>query len=217
MFEDDSDCYRFIFQMHAANIGRPAPNSGRRNIRRIVKKLFQGKKPKPLYIEKEHEPLVHILDFALVMNHYHFYLLPNVTDGIVPFMQRLNLGFAKYFNLKHKRKGSLFSGPYKTRLVDGQTHSDTVQRYISIINPLDIHKPNWRERGLTDAEKALEFLKEYEFSSFPDNIGQRESLFLAPQETREEYNLVQGDMFLDAARHFLQDRATRSYLAFSFE
>ncbi len=217
IFENDSDCCRFIFQMYAANLGKPAPNTSRRNLKIAVKRLFQGKKLSKLYIKKEHKPLVHILDFSLVKNHYHLYLLPNITNGVIPFMQRLNLGFAKYFNLKHDRQGALFAGPYKTRLVEGETHSDTVHRYVSVINPLDIFQPDWREYGLRRPEEALVFLKEYKFSSFLDNIDQRSSRLLAPNKIREKYNLDHGGIFLDTIKYFLKERATRSYLAFSLE
>ncbi|MDI6602798.1 MAG: hypothetical protein QME57_01600 [Patescibacteria group bacterium] len=68
--------------------------------------------------------------------------------------------------------------------------SDAVSRYVSIINPLDVFQPGWRERGLKDWKKAFDFLKEYEFSSFPDKIGLRKSKILAEKEILEKNILL---------------------------
>ena len=216
-FDDEGDCYRFIFQIYAANIGRPAPNARRYDAKKAGKLLLQGKKLGKHYITGRHKPFVHIFDFALVKTHYHFYLVPNIDNGVMPFMHKLNLGFAKYFNMKHERKGTVFSRTYKARMVHGQGHSDTVRQYVSVINALDIFQPKWRKTGLSNSAKALEFLKTYPFSSFLDNAGKRNAKFLAPEDIREKFGLIQGEKFLNAAEYFLKDRGTRPYMAFAFE
>jgi len=217
IFQNDSDCHRFIFQIQASNIGNPAANANRYNIKKAAQQLLQGKELDERYIINRHKPFVHIFDFALVKTHYHFYLASNIDNGVIPFMHKLNMSFAKYFNVKHERKGAVFSGTYKFRTVHGSVHSDTVRQYVSIINSLDIFQPKWREAGITEPEKALEFLKTYTFSSFQDNIGERNAKFLAPKNIKEKFGLIQGEKFLNASEYFLKKRAIRPFLTFVFE
>jgi len=211
IFENEDDCYRFVFQAQAANFGVPALNTRRLDLQTAIKELLRGKKLPPGYINKKHDPFVHIIDFCLVVNHYHFYLIPNITNGIIPFINRLNLGFAKYYNLKYKRKGTLFSGRYKRRHIDNQVYSDAVKRYISIINPLDVFQPGWREKGLKNKEGALSFLKNYEFSSFLDNIGQRQAGILAPEAILSKYKIGEKEDYQNFAVNFIQNRSSGPY------
>src|SRR3989344_4813091 len=108
IFIEEADCYRFIFQMYAANIGKPNLNLRRLNVVKTAQALLRGEEISDDFIIKEHPPLVHILDFCLNVSHYHFHLLPTSENSISLFMRKLNVGFAKFFNLKYGRKGSLF-------------------------------------------------------------------------------------------------------------
>src|SRR3989344_1158813 len=209
IFVEDADCYRFIFQMQAANIGKPAINLRRANVVNFAKALLCGDETTDNLITKEHDPLVHILDFCLNVTHYHFYLLPTSENSMSLFMKKLNGGFAKYFNLKYNRKGTLFGSRYKSIPIETDFQLDAIGRYISIINPLDIYQYGWRENGLTDKEKALEFLKNYQFSSFPDKIGQRKSKILATEELLQKYSLNENSYkdYGDFIKDFLEERA----------
>jgi len=210
IFKRKNDCYRFIFQIYAANFGNPGPNLSRQDIQKAARALLQGKDIVKNLVINLGSPLVHILDFALVMNHFHLYLMSSIENGIPLFMQKLNLGFARYFNLKHGRRDALFASRYKNILVKTDFQSDAVSRYISIINPLDVYEPGWRIGGLKDLEQALRFLKNYEFSSFPDKIGARSSKILAPKQVLEKYSFMGApgneSQYLDFAKDFLKQK-----------
>lgn len=210
IFQHKDDCYRFIFQIYAANFGSPGSNLRRRDVKKAAQTLLRGENILPNLVINLHEPFVYILDFALVMNHFHFYLMSNIENGVPFFMQRLNAGFAKYFNFKYQRRDTLFGNRYKSILVKKDFQSDAVSRYISIINPLDIYEPGWRIGGLRDWEQALKFLKNYEFSSFPDKIGIRNSKILAPKEILEKYSFIGAPgnelEYLDFAKDFLKEK-----------
>ena len=207
ILNDENDCYRFIFQINAANLGRPNYNLHRMDIIKCAKSLLRGEKVSDKFIIKEHSPLVHILDFAFNVTHYHFHLLPTGRGSLSEFMYKLNMGFAKYFNLKHNRKGSLFGGRYKSVPIETDFQLDAVGRYVSIINPLDVYQPGWREKGLKDPQKAFEFLKNYQFSSFPDRIRKRKSSILAPEEILEKYCLKENSKedYISFTKDFLSD------------
>lgn len=218
IFKTEEDCYRFVFLFYAANFGRRNPNLRGKDLIRAGQALLQGEKIPPQFIIKEHLPLVHLLDFSLVVNHYHFYLVPNVENSIPSLMQKLNNGFAKYLNLKQGRKGALFGSRYKGISVKTEFQSDAVSRYVSVINPLDVFQPGWRERGLENWERAYEFLENYRFSSFPDKIGKRNSQILAPKEILEKYSFQSENKeeYKDFTEEFLKQRLT-SFHSFFLE
>jgi len=190
IFENEENCYRFIFHFWAANHGRRNPKIRGRDIIKAGQALLEGEEIPSKFIIEAHPPLIYLLDFSLVINHVHLYLTPNVENSVPALIQRSNNGFAKYFNLKHNRKGTLFGDRYKSVLVGTEFQSDAVSRYVSIINPLDVFQPGWRENGLKNWEGAFDFLKNYQFSSFPDKIGKRNSLILAPKEILERYSIL---------------------------
>lgn len=206
IFEKEEDCYRFLFQIYAANVGKPGLNLWKKDIIKVAKALLEGEEVSSKFILKEYPPLVYILDFSLVVTHDHFYLVPSQENGVPLFMKKLNGGFAKYFNLKYGRKGALFGSRYKSIPVKTESQSDAVSRYINIINPLDVFQPNWREKGIENWQEAYKFLESYQFSSFPEKIGKRNSKIVAPQEIRERYGLklVNKEEYIQFAKEFLQ-------------
>ena len=60
-------------------------------------------------------------------------------------------------------------------------------RYVNVKNVLDVYQPGWQEKGLKDEKEAFKFLNKYQFSSFPDLFGKRNSKILAPRSVLEKY------------------------------
>lgn len=89
-------------------------------------------------ITKEGEGLVDILCYCLMNNHVHLLLKENVEGGISAYMQRLLTSYAKYFNMRSERSGSLFVNPFKAVLVDADEQFLHVTRYIHL-NPFVAH------------------------------------------------------------------------------
>lgn len=163
IFLDDHDRLRFMHDLFEFNDEHPALNLH----------YFFGKS---IDIERQYERgrrvLLDILAFAVMPNHYHMLVQPK-SDGAIPlFMKKLNMGYAKYFNEKYKRKGTLFQGRYKAVLVEDEAHFIHLPYYIHL-NPLDMNFPEWRERVLRNPHKALKFLEEYRWSSHLDYLGKR--------------------------------------------
>jgi len=217
IFKVIEDCYRFIFQIYAANVGKPARNLRVEDVIKTAKAILEGEKISPRFITTEHPPFVSILDFSLVINHYHFYFFPNAENIIPLFMKKLNGGFAKYLNLKYSRKGALIGGRYKSILIKSQFQGDAVSRYVSIINPLDVYQPNWRKDGLKNEKEALRFLEEYPFSSFPDKIGKRKSKILAPKEILKRYSFISSSQNKEVYLNFIKEFLKQSSLPFFLE
>lgn len=208
IFKREENCYRFIFQIYAANVGKPNFNLHRKDVIKAAQTILNGEEPSSKFVIKEHPPLVHLFDFVLPITHFHLYLLPKSKKTLALFMQKSKGGFAKYFNLKNLRQGTLFAGPYKSIQIESQTQSDAVIRYIAIINTLDVYQPGWREEGLRDWKGAYNFLVNFQFSSFPDRMGKRRAKILAPPEIYEKYSLTMGGEkeFKKFTENFLKEK-----------
>ena len=84
-------------------------------------------------------------------------------------------GYARYFNERHGRRGTLFQGRTKKILIARQEHFLYILHYIHL-NSLDYLSgaKKWRERDkgvLSDIPKVLEYLRKYRWSSYPDYSG----------------------------------------------
>ncbi|OGN00807.1 MAG: hypothetical protein A3I26_00675 [Candidatus Yanofskybacteria bacterium RIFCSPLOWO2_02_FULL_43_10] len=164
IFEDKQDYFRFIHDLYEFN-DQERVETTFRDFRDYgadgkIAKINRGAR----------KLLVDILAFCLMPNHYHLMLSPRIENGISIFMQKLNMGYAKYFNQKNKRVGVLFQGPYKKIPVTNETHFLHLPFYIHF-NPLDLSFPEWRENKISNPEGALNFLKPYRWSSHLDYLG----------------------------------------------
>lgn len=209
IFRQKEDCYRFIFQFHATNLGKRGFNVRVKDAVKAGQALLSGDSIPQNFIIKEHSPIAHLLDFSLIMNHYHFYLLPNIDNAVPIFMQKLNNSFAQSFNLLHQRKDAVFGSRYKGVVAEDELQSGAISRYVSVINPLDIFQPGWRETGLKNSKEALNFLENFEFSSFPDKIGKRKSQILAPEKVLEQYDPFWGrnEEYKHFVKEFLKEKS----------
>ena len=176
IFLDKQDYFRFINSLAEFNDIKPALPS---NIRYLLRNPSQTTS---LDIEKrldvvnlnnlnrEKEPLVEILAFCLMPNHYHLLARQLIDGGVVKFMKKLGSGYANYFNLKRKRVGPLFQGRFKAILVDKDEYLQYLSLYIHL-NPLDLTSPEWRDSKIYNLQKTLDFLTNYQWSSYLDYMG----------------------------------------------
>ena len=105
-------------------------------------------------------------------NHYHILVSPIQEDSndLSRFFTKLNVGYAKYFNIKYDRKGALFETRFKRIEVNSESHFIHLPYYIHS-NPLDMTDHDWRKRRVENATAALEFLENYSWSSHKDYLG----------------------------------------------
>ncbi len=75
-----------------------------------------------------------VFAWVLMTNHFHLYLRtpqPNLSAG----MHDLNSGYASLFNRRHRRVGALYQGRFKAILVEDDSHSWELSRYVHL-NPV---------------------------------------------------------------------------------
>lgn len=102
---------------------------------------------------------VEILAFCFMPNHIHLLIKEVKEKGISTFMSNLQNSYAKYFNVRTDRDGSLFKTMFKATLIETDDQLIHVARYIHL-NPVTA----FILRDITQLEN-------YPWSSFSIYIG----------------------------------------------
>jgi putative transposase len=163
---DDQDRARFIHDLFAFNDQQHIVNFKLPDRQKHVR-------PRKL--------LVHLHAFCLMGNHYHLLVSEAMPGGISAFMKKLNMGYSRYFNEKYQRSGALWQGKFKKKLIERDAHFLYIPYYIHL-NPLDFYMPDWREGKVKDVKKALEYLRNYRWSSHLDYAGEKNFPSLTERE-----------------------------------
>ena len=176
IFLDDKDRERFVKLIYLCNSSTRI--DFRDDIIRMKIDAFEFDRGKPI---------IAIGAWVLMPNHFHLYVtVPRgyqvsaasaSTDkkeksNISYFVERLCKSYSKYFNAKYKRTGTLFEGKFKTVHIDNNYQAKYLFSYIHL-NPVKLIQSDWKEKGITDVKKALLFLDDYTWSSYPDFVGKK--------------------------------------------
>ncbi|OGF63988.1 hypothetical protein A2Z53_02105 [Candidatus Giovannonibacteria bacterium RIFCSPHIGHO2_02_42_15] len=124
----------------------------------------------PNLIKFKPKPLVDVLCYCLMPNHYHLLVRQKIDNGIPKFLHKLQMGYSKYFNTLHDRSGNLFQGAYKAVEINNDSQFKYIPLYIHM-NPLDLVEGEWKENGIKDIKKGINFLKEYKWSSLRNYVN----------------------------------------------
>ena len=95
------------------------------------------KEIKQIYVSeyKSRDPSVEIYAFALMPNHFHLLIKQTAELGIEKFISNFQNSYAKYYNTKFQRNGSLFQKPFKAKRITSDEEFLHVSRYIHL-NPV---------------------------------------------------------------------------------
>ena len=159
IFTSKKEYERFIALLYVSNSNTPIHLSN-----------HQGSTLPELLEIARGEPLVDIVAYCLMPNHFHLLLRQHLDGGISSFMQKLSTGYTMYFNLLHDRSGALFQGKFKS----SRASDDNYLKYLTAynhLNPLKLFDPNWKERKTFSKKGAWEHLEHYRHSSCPDYLG----------------------------------------------
>lgn len=132
-------------------------------------RLTKNKKKKFLKnLREKHAVLAEILAFCLMPNHFHL-LLKQIRDkGIPKMLANLQNGYARYFNLRSKRRGPLFQSRFKAVRMETEEQLLHVSRYIHL-NPS------------TSYLVKIDDLSSYPWSSLPEYLGKHSFPFINPE------------------------------------
>ena len=119
-----------------------------------------------LNMKKTKSVQVQIFAYCFMPNHYHFLIKELEANGIRTCTGNLQNSYAKYFNKKNKRSGSLFQEMFKTVRIENDEQFVHLARYIHL-NPLTSY-----------LIKHMEDLEAYPYSSFPVYMGRTNNDFV---------------------------------------
>lgn len=157
IFHDNNDYIRFLKLLFLSNGNN---NFKINNIAQDVYKFDRG------------ESLVSVGAYCFMPNHFHILLTQEQPDGVTKFMQKVSTGYAMYYNKKYERTGALFEGKFKSKHAEDDGYLKYLFSYIHL-NPLKLIDSNWKENGVKDKNRAMNFISNYIFSSCQDYMGHK--------------------------------------------
>lgn len=122
----------------------------------------------------ERDPLVRILAWTLMPNHFHLLIEEIREGGISKFMQRLCGSMSAHFNAKYHERGTIFQGSYRSRTISEDSHLRYLIFYIQVKNVLELY-PGGLAQALKHFDKAWEWALLYRFSSLHSYVAREES------------------------------------------
>ena len=177
IFKDTNDYYRGIFSIYEFNDTNYVSIKKRREARLRFKNLQKASSQHPMltdlsdFIDKR-DKIIEILTFCFMPNHIHLLLRQIKENGISKFMQKVGIGYGKYFNGKYKRKGYVFQNRFKSVHIKDNNQFMVVVPYI-FTNPVALIEPKWKEQGIKNhsSEEIIKFLENYKWSNYQDCIS----------------------------------------------
>ncbi len=137
------------------------------NSKRTGKLSDLSKSSHPVWEFERGETLVDIGAYTLMPNHFHLLIRSKSKEDVALFLQRLQMSYTKYFNIKNERSGVLFQGKSKANHIIGDNYLKYIFSYIHL-NIIKLIQKDWREASIKDIDKAIEYLSKYKYSSYLD-------------------------------------------------
>ena len=172
---DQQDKWRFLEMLYYFNNKFAITNFTHRLNQSKLSRLNLDKLSFPWLKEwPPRKPIVKILAFSLMENHFHLLLKEIQKGGISLFMRKLGTGMAGYFNKKYQEVGSLFQGSYKARRVKDDLYLKYLSVYIQVKNPFENY-PSGLQEALKHFDKAYTWAIKDPYCSLADYAGVRNS------------------------------------------
>ena len=103
--------------------------------------------------------------WVIMDNHFHLLATPETQEGLPQMMQAVGRGYVRYFNLRHKRTGTLWEGRYRSNLIESERYLLACMVYIDL-NPV--------RAGMVVRPE------DYRWSSYRHSIGQSGDKLVTP-------------------------------------
>ncbi len=113
----------------------------------------------------EREPIVDILAYTLMPNHFHLILRETQEGGTSLFMKRLGQSMTNYSNEKYQEQGSLFQGAYRSRTIQDDNYLKYVSAYVMVKNSFELYPNGGIKAARSDFESVWGWSVKYPFSS----------------------------------------------------
>ena len=167
VFDKEADFYRGIFSIYEFNNANNVNMWKRRKERMVEKRRLCPTSP----TMQERDRFVDVSAFSFMPNHLHLILKQLKDNGITEFIKKVNGGYANYFNKKYNRKGHLFN---KFRAVHIKDDDQLKNAFVYVhTNLISLVEPGWKEKGIENPDKVIEFLENNKCHSYLDYLGKK--------------------------------------------
>ena len=135
----------------------------------------------------DRKPLINLLAWTLLDNHFHLLIEEKEEGGTSKFMQRLCGSMTMSYNSKYLEKGSLFQGGYRSRTVSEDEHYLYLPFYVLVKNTFELY-PGGLRAARENFRGAWDWALGYQYSSFGRTFKREATPELfAPHEIIENY------------------------------
>jgi len=181
---DSNDRWRFLQMLYYFNTER-TPANPFQCLRTELKSDFNSRLVWPERWAPR-QPIVEIVTFALMENHFHLLLKEIREGGTALFMQRLGTGMTNRFNTKYNESGRLFQGAYKAKCVSTDFYLEYLSVYIQVKNPFELYSGGLK-KAVQNFDKALQWAIQYPYCSLGDYLADRRSPIISKDLLGELY------------------------------
>lgn len=169
---------------------------------------------RPMFERPEHwpnrKPLVKVIAWTLMPNHFHLLLQEIQDGGISRFMQSVCGSMSRHFNEKYDERGSLFQGSYRGRTIDTDRYLRWVISYILVKNVFELY-PGGYDRAVREFHSAWKWgVEKYPFSGLREVICSQEPSIIDVGMFRDffkssvDFKLCSRDMILGRHGHTVE-------------
>jgi len=152
IFFDEKDYARFLFSIIFYQAPVSFYNLGRQSSYFIKHSMFNV--PEEISEKIVLARRVGLNNFTIMPNHFHLLVQEKTKGGVSSYLQRLQSGYAKYFNTKYKKRGHLFQGAFRAVPVETDEQLLYLSAYIHR-NPRELTE--WKNKEV-----------DYPWSSYQD-------------------------------------------------
>jgi putative transposase len=199
IYRKEEDLRRLLFNLYYFNHTDPMPDNWKRELE-ISENPNDFQWPEAW---GERRPIISILAFSIMPNHLHLMVKEIIEGGMSKFMHRVSMGYSKFINEKYKESGSLFQGPFKSRLIEEDTDFRNLAVYVMVKNPFELY-PGGLQRAIEHFDDAYDRLANDPLSSLGVYAGTRTSPILTKDLLGELFETP--DSFKEFARDTMLHR-----------
>jgi len=196
IFQSQKDYERFLISMELLN--------DRRNNLMVKWRDFKKFNPRaklldfPEFNSSKRERLVDLMAYCLNPNHKHLIMKQLVENGVQLYMHKLSTSYTNYFNVKYKRSGSLFQGPFKSVHINSNRQLLYLSAYVNSNHFIHGYKAE----------------NDWEYSSLWDYLGRRSDSMCNLEPILNQFKTInEYEKFIrDNALYMKEKKKMREYL-----
>lgn len=152
IFNSENDYQRMLQALEYFSIADSLPKFSY-----FLKRSHEAGKTFAEYLDQcfpEPKRRVQLVAYCLMPTHFHLVFIPKKTTGATEMMHDVLNSYARYFNIKHKRRGHLWAGPFKNVQMETDEQLSHLTRYVHL-NPVTAY--------LTDKAENWAFSSYHEY------------------------------------------------------